>query len=64
MGTGVFARTHSAVKLQRAKIKLVVNEVRFTTRSRCVFYSWIIKRDWIKLNITGQFRSASNLVKR
>jgi len=33
----VFARTHPAAKLQRAKIELAVNEVRFTARSRCVF---------------------------
>jgi len=33
----VFARAHPAAKLQRAKIELAVNEVRFTARSRCVF---------------------------
>lgn len=49
-------------KIARAKIELAVNEVHFIIESLCFVLG--LKRDYIKLNIMGQFRSASNLVKR
>lgn len=67
-GKGILSHIYGSIlhmhgaELRRAKIELAVNKVRFIAESLCFILG--IKRNCIKLNITGQFRGTSNLVKR